>query len=273
MARNYRNGRTNTGGPLRFYGGADAYGAIAFDAVKGRKSICAGMAASTECAYNGIPSGHLAPSAWQLPQKSGGMASRYEIEAILSQANGNLAGGITTTATLTAISVISSAIGELIASAVATLTATSVISNADGKAILQAAATITATGTISSAALGAIASLLASIPATASLALTIRATGNMAATISTAEVLSPTSLAAAVWNALQSEYVISGSMGEAMGAGGSLTPTQAAYLVELWRIHGLDISNPLEVTTTSREAGTVTQTIADDGTTTTVTRT
>lgn len=273
MARRLQNGRTITSGPIRFYGGADAYGAIQYDTAKGRKIIESGQAVESDTQYNGIPSGHLAPSAWILPQKSGGIASRYENAAVLSTGNANLAGGITTTATLTAISVISNAFGELIASAAATLTAQGLISNADGKAILNAAATITATGTISNAALEAIASMLATIPATASLALTIRATGNMSATISTAEVLSPTSLAAAVWNALQSEYAGAGTMGEAMGAGGSLTPTQAAYLVELWRIHGLDIANPLEVTTTSREAGTITQTITDDGTTTTVTRT
>lgn len=41
---------------------------------------------------------------------------------------------------------------------------------------------------------------------------------------------------------------------------------------ELWEIHGLDSTTPLEVTDTSRDTANVSQTIADDGTTTTVTR-
>ena len=45
-------------------------------------------------------------------------------------------------------------------------------------------------------------------------------------------------------------------------------------ILELWRIAGLDISNPMTVTPTSRDAGTISQDITGDGeTTTTVTRT
>jgi hypothetical protein len=43
---------------------------------------------------------------------------------------------------------------------------------------------------------------------------------------------------------------------------------------DIHKIHGLDLSNPMTVTPTSREAGTIEQTISGDGTTTsTVTRT
>lgn len=48
----------------------------------------------------------------------------------------------------------------------------------------------------------------------------------------------------------------------------------AAQVEEVWQIHGLDIANPMTVTPTSRDAGTIAQTISGDGTTTsTVTRT
>lgn len=48
----------------------------------------------------------------------------------------------------------------------------------------------------------------------------------------------------------------------------------AGQVTDVWTIHGLDISNPMTVTPTSREAGTIEQTISGDGTTTsTVTRT
>ena len=42
---------------------------------------------------------------------------------------------------------------------------------------------------------------------------------------------------------------------------------------EVWKIHGLDISNPLNVTSTSRSAGYIQQTIADNNGDVTVTRT
>jgi hypothetical protein len=54
---------------------------------------------------------------------------------------------------------------------------------------------------------------------------------------------------------------------------GSFTSDDRAKVEELHKIHGLNASNPLTVSNTARAAGSVTQTIADDGTTTTVTRT
>lgn len=52
-----------------------------------------------------------------------------------------------------------------------------------------------------------------------------------------------------------------------------LTTNQATMLLELYRIMGLDPANPLVVTRSSREAGSIRQTIVDaDGSSTTVTR-
>lgn len=54
---------------------------------------------------------------------------------------------------------------------------------------------------------------------------------------------------------------------------GGLTEAQAAMLDELHKLQGLDASNPMTVTPTSRVAGTISQTISGDGeTTSTVTR-
>lgn len=59
----------------------------------------------------------------------------------------------------------------------------------------------------------------------------------------------------------------------------SLAPTQADILEdiqlkmnEVWKIHGLDFSNPLTVSPTAREAGGITQTISQTGDTVTVSR-
>ena len=45
------------------------------------------------------------------------------------------------------------------------------------------------------------------------------------------------------------------------GGSGGLTAAQALQLLELWTIHGLDISNSMTVNQTSRTAGTINQTI------------
>lgn len=67
------------------------------------------------------------------------------------------------------------------------------------------------------------------------------------------------------------------------GTGGPLSPAdiaaiavavrasmsaELAAMLEVWRIHGLDASAPLNVTPTSRTAGTISQTISGNGTTT-----
>ena len=112
--------------------------------------------------------------------------------------------------------------------------------------------------------------------------------------------LSPQNLAAAVWDAVASQYNDPGTMGARVNsaatggvdlnalaqavweyatrtltsaASGGMTTEQAEQLAEIWRIHGLDPAAPLNVTPTSRSAGDVAQTISGDGaTSTTVSR-
>jgi len=47
--------------------------------------------------------------------------------------------------------------------------------------------------------------------------------------------------------------------------GSGLTSAEQAILLDIYRIHGLQVGSPLVVTATSRDAGTVSQTITDDG--------
>jgi len=86
--------------------------------------------------------------------------------------------------------------------------------------------------------------------------------------------LSPENLAAAVWNALASAYETAGTMGALLNTAGSggLDPALVEKIEELWRLAGLDSANPLVVTSTSRDAGTISQTIEDSSGTVTVTR-
>lgn len=89
------------------------------------------------------------------------------------------------------------------------------------------------------------------------------------ASIQSFSELSPESLSSAVWNALSSRFTQSGTMGndlvqalENVSSGGvpaALTPEQAAMLLELWKIAGLDAASPVVVTSTMRVVGDVTQ--------------
>lgn len=69
---------------------------------------------------------------------------------------------------------------------------------------------------------------------------------------------SASDVAAAVWSSSRSSNRSAGSLGQA--------------LAEVFELHGLDLSAPLTVTPTSRDAGTISQTVTTVGTTTTVQR-
>lgn len=105
--------------------------------------------------------------------------------------------------------------------------------------------------------------------------------------------LSPENLAAAVWNALATQFNEAGTMGAKLNTASSggvdldalaaavwayatrtLTDTtQPARLLDIWQRLGLDPANPQVTTSTSIEAGGVSQTIAETaGPTITVTR-
>jgi hypothetical protein len=87
--------------------------------------------------------------------------------------------------------------------------------------------------------------------------------------------LSPQNLAAAVWQSVAGDYTSPGTMGEKLNTAGSggLSPTQATQLAEIYRIHGLEVGQPLVVSPTTRTAGAINQTINTASDTTTVART
>jgi hypothetical protein len=145
------------------------------------------------------------------------------------------------------------------------------------------------------ALLTATSDVVASLTGSGAVSATPSALGQMSAAFTVAgavDPLSPGALAAAVWNSLAASFNNVGTMGEVLNAaGGGSTPSQVAEavwaalraanadagsmgeaLVELFDLMGLDPSKPLVVTPTSRTVGTIDQTIATAGSTTTVTR-
>lgn len=79
-------------------------------------------------------------------------------------------------------------------------------------------------------------------------------------------------IADAVWNEPGAEHVTAGSAGQLLALARELTPTQATWLLELWRLAGLQSGGTLTVTPTARTAPGISQEIKKVGTTVTVKR-
>ena len=279
-----------------------------------------------------IPDGHRHPSAWVMAPKNGGMAARFELVGV-GGVNASIAGGLNAEAAIGGAGDLSAQLGALaglIASvsgvggltglasglveiaaalvgsgsmsgdmglligAVAALAGVGALSG-DMTAAASVSATLSGDGALT-ALLTATSDIVASLTGGGTMSGTPSALGQMSASITVAaaeDPLSPSALAAAVWNALAASFNGAGTMGEVLNsAGGGSSPSQVAAavwaalratgqdagsmgeaLVELFDLMGLDPAKPLVVTPTSRDAGAgLSQTITTAGTTTTVTR-
>ena len=113
--------------------------------------------------YQGVPSGHLHPSSWVLPQKSGGIASRFEISGEGTVSAANLAAGMYIDAALAGTGTFSASmdlLGQLSAAlaGLGEITPSPTLSGA-----LEAAASLSGSGTISAATLAAVVDITASL--------------------------------------------------------------------------------------------------------------
>lgn len=178
--------------------------------------------------------------------------------------------------------------------------------------VIQLACDILASGTISAslvgklemasalagegnltASLSLIAFVVSEITGSGTISGTFKGNASLAADISSSSTLSPENLAAAVWNTIAASFNTAGTMGAKLNAAsaagdpwgavlpGSYLSNEAGGILaqiqtlvdELHKIQGLDSSNPMTVTPTTRVAGSIDLEITGDGeTTTTVTR-
>jgi hypothetical protein len=207
----------------------------------------------------------------------------------------SLAGTGAVDATLQAILPASATLGglsDLVADITGKLEAASTINGtstvtADVVGIWNMVATLVGTSDLQST-VTAFGRMVAQLNGAGAVSATPYASGDMSATITAAgEVLTATSLANAVWNALITDFNALNTMGAQLNiAGGGSSPTQIAdevranltaelaAIIETWRIHGLDPTKPLIVTPTSRDAGAgLHQDIVKSGVVTTVTKT
>lgn len=197
------NGSQRHASPLRYLGQASAlvndqgnwyrHGAL--------RNFYDGEATRTTAQKSAIPEGYLHPTAWILPPKAGGMASRGRVSGTGDVTFSNLAGGLNAEAPLDGSGDITNAALALIVSAVAALTGDGVLA-ADIVGKLEASADLTGDGDIA-AALAALTDLVASLTGDGGIVADIEAKAFMSADIVvTGEILSTANVGSAVWQYL-----------------------------------------------------------------------
>ena len=188
-----RNGRSVFYGSLRFAG---SYRNQSGEIKPRRAQFIGGFNAKSSYPV----SGNLAPSAYYLPQKSGGLASFVTAQGVIAKQNATLVPAQPMIASSVLQITVTNAQLDQIISAVGSGT----LSISVASAILSGAANGIASGTmvltVDSALCGAIFSVLASGSGSITPSVTISAIGHMDADAGGATPLSPEGLANAVWN-------------------------------------------------------------------------
>jgi hypothetical protein len=182
--------------PVRLFGGVFAAERSMFGR-GGRMNQTAGEGIDDQKAS--VPNGHLAPSAWILPYKPGGMSAYVGTNIAFTMGDLLMAAGVNVDGATTITFTVADAALELVVSATGSTTVTFTTSGGLAGA-LDAAGSTTFTFTVATATLGAIIDATASTTLTFSTTATPKALGNMEGDISPFTELSPENLAQAVAN-------------------------------------------------------------------------
>lgn len=185
-----------------------------------------------------VPFGYLAPDAFLLPLRSGGI-SASTLRGV-GDLTSPLVGGRNGEASITGVGSLSGD-AQLIVSAVASILGSGVIDNADCKAYLLAAATLAGSGDLS-AARTAIGHAAAAMSGVGTFTETASATGELAAAITVAgEGLTAASVATAVWDSPQGRFLYAVGHNKVITdpAAGTYTvydadDTTVLYTADLW---------------------------------------
>ena len=191
---------------------------------------------TTALTYYALPNGGYPTLTWFIPQKVGQIGSSNQIYGSGVSA-GNLAGGLNAISSLTGSGTISDGSLSLIADLIAALTGAGDISPpANLIAILNLYSNqLTGSGAIA-ATLAAYADVQASLTGNGTLTLTPYAIGQLSANITGESALSPQNLAAAVWNAIASQYNTVGTMGNKLNSAASGGVDYHALGLAVWNI-------------------------------------
>lgn len=301
-----RNGTVLNQYPMRQIGGG-VHADITMWGRTERRNLFVGSGVADKTAA--VPNGHLAPSAWLMPIKPGGMASVNNTKATISAtANGVMGFPITGDASFSITAPDANA--ELIAfgqgSATVSLSAEGLLSasvSASGSAgfsvaasaLLGAEASISGATTFSFSANATILPLNDASPLrTGSAAFSFSgnlspyAIGIMEGSTVDTSTLSPKTISAAVWQAAASEFSDSGTMGNKLNgaAAGGVDYTALAdavwqnhdagrlveQMTEVWGRLGLDPTKPLVTGETQITFGDIVMAMTGTANQTTVTR-
>ena len=206
--------------PLRFSGGGSAITAMQsgnqsnFVQSGRRRNRMMQDQTTTALKLYALPNGSYPSLSWFIPQKAGQIASGNQIYGN-GVSSGNLAGGLPTDANLDGAGEITNGNLTLIAQLIASLTGAGNVTpppSLIGKLELISN-NLTGAGAVA-ATLTAFASVQAGLTGAGSLSVVPYATGSLAADITGQSVLSPESLAAAVWRALAAQYNADGTTGQ-----------------------------------------------------------
>jgi len=206
--------------PLKFSGGGSAITAIQsgnqsnFVQSGRRRNRMMQDRTTTALTLYALPNGSYPSLSWFIPQKAGQIGSSNQIYGN-GVSSGNLAGGLPTDANLDGAGDITNGNLTLIAQLIASITGAGDVTPPPtlvGKLELISN-NLTGSGAVA-ATLTAFASVQASLTGAGSLSLVPYATGDLAANITGQSVLSPESLASAVWRALAAQYNDDGTTGQ-----------------------------------------------------------
>lgn len=166
----------------------------------------------------GQPDGTNHPVSWLMPLQSGRISSKSC--QITFSTSGSGAEGLPTSGATSITFTVPPAQLDLIVSAAGSANITFTVAGNIAGALLANGSTAI-TFVVNAATIGAIVDLVGATFAQFTNAATIKATGNLAGDISPFTPLSPQSLAAAVWEALSSEYNAAGTMGNKLNSAAS----------------------------------------------------
>ena len=238
---------------------------------------------------DGFPTGTNPPYTLVMGDKGALLSSTTTISGS-SEVTSAMAMGLAAQSAITGSGTISGSLSLIIQLACSILGEGDIEASLVGK--LEMASALAGEGNLT-ASLSLIAFVVSEITGSGTISGTFKGNASLSADISSSSTLSPENLAAAVWNSIAASFNTAGTMGNKMNSAasagdpwatalpGSYLSTEAGGILsqiqtlvdELHKIQGLDSSNPMTVTPTTRVAGSIDLEITGDGeTTTTVTR-
>ena len=191
---------------------------------------------TTALTYYALPNGAYPNLTWFIPQIAGQIGSSNQIYGS-GIPTATLAGGLAAASTLTGSGTITNGNLTLIAQLIAALTGAGNITPPPillGTLYLYSNQ-LTGSGAIA-ATLAAYADVQASLTGNGTLTLTPYAIGELSANITGESALSPQNLAAAVWNAIASQYNTVGTMGNKLNSAASGGVDYHALGLAVWNI-------------------------------------